>query len=253
MERKNLRGGFESLGPGSHICSIYSKREEKLSTISTFMEIGQERNEKCLYIYDEDSKEDIVKEFRRSGFEIDSLIDSGQFEFLTDRESYLKDGCFEPEGMFKLLSKAEDEALEQGFSGLRASGEMEWFFNQAPGAERLMDYESKLNEFVRSKEIVLLCQYDERRFSPEELIDVIHTHPRIVIHEYLYENYYYMPPEVFAKVVKGEVDEDYYREIKSNLIEEASLPAVKMETEEEGDESINDLLETVEKLEQTTR
>ena len=248
MKRKNLREGFESLNLGSHVCCIYGNKEEKLSMLVEFMEIGLERNEKCLYVFDECSKEKLVERFKERGLEIDRLMDSGKFEFLTKRETYLKDGYFSPDKMFELLQDEQEKALDQGFSGLRATGEMTWFFTDTPGVEKLMEYESRLNEFIQGKETVILCQYNENKFSADKLLDVIHTHPKVVINDFMYENHYYMPVDIFHSMLKGEVDEESYEKIKRDLIEEARLTGVERSSEKKG-ESLSDLLQTLEKLE----
>ncbi len=249
LQNKKFRKSFEKLDHGSHICCIYSG-EEKLTALASFMEIGLERNEKCLYIFDDRDKENIIGKFRDEGIDIDEALNSGQFEFLTKRESYLTDGYFEPEKMFQLLSKAKEEALSQGYTGLRGTGEMTWFFSNTPGVERLMEYESKLNEFLQGQEMVILCQYNENKFSPEILLDVIYTHPKVIVNDYLYENHYYMPIDVFATVVKREVDEDYYQKIKNNLVEEAQLTGIERKIEGE-EETLHSLLQTLEKIEKS--
>jgi PAS domain S-box-containing protein len=40
-----------------------------------------------------------------------------------------------------------------------------------------------------------LCQYDRRRFEPDILLEVLHTHPIVVNGTDVYENSYYLPPE----------------------------------------------------------
>ena len=249
-EQKNLKEGFKNLGLGSHVCSIYSSKEEQLSQIESFVEHGLKKNEKVLYVYDERTKKEIIERFKSAGIDIENRLETGQFEFLSRNESYLKDGHFDPEIMFELISEAKEKALDEGYDSLRGVGEMTWFFKESPSVGKLMEYESKLNEFLQGKKITILCQYNEDKFSSENLIDVIHTHPKVAINNSLLENHYYIPAEVFSARIKGEVDKDYYEKIKNNLTDGADFMRTN-EKATKSDETLQSLLQTLDKLEKT--
>jgi len=58
---ENLKSRLEDQDLGTHICCIYRNKEEQLSALSSFMSLGIERNEKCLYIFDDRTKEEVVE------------------------------------------------------------------------------------------------------------------------------------------------------------------------------------------------
>jgi hypothetical protein len=58
---------------------------------------------------------------------------------------------------------------------------MSWALGRLPGTDRLVEYESRLEEFVPGSKTLAVCQYDRRRFDAELLLDVIHTHPVVVV------------------------------------------------------------------------
>lgn len=62
---------------------------------------------------------------------------------------------------------------------------------------RLIEYECMVNRFMAGHDIAGLCQYNRRRFRPETLMQVIHTHPRLVFRGDVCENPYYIAPEIF--------------------------------------------------------
>ena len=250
-EKRNLREGFRNLGLGSHVCSIYSDKEEQLSQVEAFIEFGLRKNQKVLYIYDERTKKEIIERLKKANIDIQKLIESGQFKFSTKRESYLKNEKFDPQRMFKLISKAEKKALSEGYSGLRGIGEMTWFFGKNPRVEKLMEYESKLSDFIHERKTTILCQYNEKKFSGENLVDVIHTHPKVAIGNSLIENHYYMPAEVFSTRIKGEVDRGYYEKVKENLVKK-EVPSENEKISKSSEEDLKSLLQTLEKIEKTT-
>lgn len=214
----------------NHICSIYRTRDEQFSVIVPFMLAGLRNNEKCIYIADEDSKEVIIGHFEKAevgaGSEAaDSMV------FLTREDAYLKDGSFDPDRMIDLLRDTEKQALDQGYNGVRVAGEMTWIFTKLPGVQRLIEYEANLNHFLPESKCKAVCQYDENRFSPDVLLEVLHTHPLIGLHGKVYENPYFIPPDLFLARLRGNVAAWMYEKAKDDIIQRAELEREKTRTQ----------------------
>jgi hypothetical protein len=62
-------------------------------------------------------------------------------------------------------------ALNDGFTGLRACGDMSWLLQQPDGADDAIEYEALLNQFFRGVRAAGMCQYDTRRLPP----DLVHN------------------------------------------------------------------------------
>ncbi len=212
-----MRFQLKSLKPGDHLSFIYRTKDEKFSFIIPFILQGLKNNEKCLYIADESTREEIIDAFRKY-VDIDSYLNSGQFVVLMSEEAYLKNGYFDPDRMIQLLREAEKEAIKEGYSGLRGTGEMTWFFTELPGVEKLIEYEAKLNEFFPKSKCIAVCQYNENKFDTEMLIDVILTHPKVVIQDSVCENPYYMPPNIFLARIKRELSKEIYEKLKNEIL-----------------------------------
>ncbi len=183
------------------------------------MIIGLENNEKCFYIVDERTKNEIIDAFKKANIDIEKYIKSKQFVFLTKRQAYLKNGYFDPDGMIKLLRKTERLALKEGYKGLRATGEMSWTFTKLPGVERFIEYEAKLNNFYPKSKCIGVCQYNEKKFNAEILLDVIHTHPITVIHRSICENPYFIPCDEFLARIEGKIPRGIYNRVKNDILE----------------------------------
>lgn len=182
---------------GYHVCSIYKNKEEQFEELVHFLEDGLKANEKCLYIVDDNTKEEVITEFKKRGFGVQKHIDSGQFVFLTKNESYVKDGDFDPDAMITILKKNEADALQKGYAGLRVTGEMTWVLGSETYERKVIEYENKLNTVIPNSKISAICQYNENKFNQKTLIDVIQSHPFLIIYGKKYENkYFYNPPSV---------------------------------------------------------
>jgi hypothetical protein len=136
-----------------------------------------------------------------AGIEVDALIERRQLVILTAKEAYLKEGSFEPDRMIELLKDETDKALADGYAAMRATGEMTWALAGEPGSELLVEYESRLNELFSNTKCIAVCQYDRRKFDAEMLLDILHTHPKVLFGKDGYDNshMYYVPPEAFRE------------------------------------------------------
>ncbi|TAM45864.1 MAG: PAS domain S-box protein [Acidobacteria bacterium] len=188
---------FPDLKPGDHLCCIYQSEEEHRAVLAPYLNQGLERREKVLYIVDAHTGDAILGYLRERGVAVDTFLASGQLAILTRKDAYLREGRFDPEHMIALLASETDRARTEGWSALRVTGEMTWALRGEPGSERLIEYESRLNDFFPGSACLAICQYDRRRFSPEVLLDVLHTHPYVLLGTKLYDNFYYLPPSAF--------------------------------------------------------
>lgn len=187
--------------PGDHYCGIYRTDDDHRAIVIDFVRDGVARGEKMIYIVNIQSAEQLRTTLAEAGIDVDSLVQKGQLVILTAKDAYLKEGQFEPDKMIGLLREAVDQALAEGYTALRATGEMTWALAGEPGSERLVEYESLLNHFFPDSKCYAVCQYDRRRFDSEMLLDILHTHPKVLFGKQGFDNsrMYYVPPELFLE------------------------------------------------------
>jgi len=78
---------------------------------------------------------------------------------------------------------------------------MTWALREMPGTDELMEYESRVNVFTRDHDCTLMCVYDVNRFSGKAVMDVLATHPMVVMGDRIYENPYYVDPAEYLKTL----------------------------------------------------
>jgi signal transduction histidine kinase len=202
-----------ALGPHEHLCLIYNTQEEQFAAALPFLRVGLERRERCLYVADENRADAVLQALRKSGTDVDRYLRSGQIIMPGKQETYLKQGSFDPDWMIRFLSQITQEASDGKFSGLRTIlGEMTWALDEDLAPASLIEYEAKLNLFVRDNNVRLLCQYNRNRFSPELILNVIRTHPVVVYGGITCENPYYVPPDEFLKPNQASREVERYLE-----------------------------------------
>ncbi len=189
-------GSISALRLGDHLCIIYHTDEEHRTILTEYLQEGLDAGERVVYIVDARTAQVIRGYLRDAGVNVAAAEERNQLVFLTHDDAYMRQGVFDPQAMLALLREETKRALEEGFTGLRVTGEMTWALRGRPGSERLIEYETLLNEFFPGSKATGLCQYDARRFSPDILLELLRTHPIAVVGTRLYENIYYIPPEV---------------------------------------------------------
>ena len=182
------------LQPGDHLCCIYETEKEHRNVLTSYIRRGLEKDQKVIYIVDANTAEEILSYLRQIDYPPEPYLESGQLVLLTQDQSYVRGGTFDPDAMIDLLEEETEKALAKGYSALRVTGEMTWALRGHPGSDRLMEYENKLNQFFPNHQALGLCQYDRTRFDAELLLGVLRTHPIAVIGEETYENFHYIPP-----------------------------------------------------------
>jgi hypothetical protein len=190
-----LLTALEQLAPRDHLCSIYESSEEHLAVAIPFIRIGLDRGEKCIYIADDGTEAVVRDAMYAEGIDVERAIATDSLVLETKEAAYLKHGYFDPEWMFTFWADATAEAMSQGFSALRATGETEWVLRGAPGLERWVEYESRLMHTLAQHNCSALCQYNRQLFPPELVLDVIRTHPTVIYRGVVCRNMYRVPPD----------------------------------------------------------
>ncbi|HEX2868147.1 MAG TPA: MEDS domain-containing protein [Ignavibacteriales bacterium] len=180
-----------------HTCSIYETRDEQFAVIAPFIRYGLENNEKCIYVADENTAEEVFELLEKDIPDLKCYMEKNAFSILGKKEVYLKTGSFSPELVIEAIKENVSTAKLQGFKAFRVTGEMTWALSGDPGTERLMEYESQVNRLYEELDAVAVCQYNRNRFSSGMIRHILYTHPVIIYKGAVCRNYKYIPPEEY--------------------------------------------------------
>jgi hypothetical protein len=199
MAQQDILPSIAHMHAGDHYCGIYRTDEDHRALVIDFVRDGLRRNEKMFYIVNIQTAAQLKSLLGQAGIDVEPLVEKGQLVIVTAKEAYLRDGQFEPDRMIQLLREETEKALAEGYAAMRATGEMTWALAGEPGSERLVEYESLLNNFFPGSKCYAVCQYDRRRFDAEMLLDILCSHPKVLYGRDGFDNsrHYYVPPETF--------------------------------------------------------
>ncbi|MGD9526492.1 MEDS domain-containing protein [Pseudonocardia sp.] len=199
MQQRSIDLGIPGvhLVPGDHICAFYPGLTERDEIVIPYLDEGLRAGDKCICVVDGTAPEVILTALADLGVDVDPCLERGQLEVQQSQETYLSGGGFSTPTMIDFWEDSIGGALSGEFSFARAVGEMTWALRQAPGVEELIEYESRLNRYLPRYPQVILCLYELDRFSGEVLVDVLKTHPKVLLGGMLLQNPYYLEPDEF--------------------------------------------------------
>jgi hypothetical protein len=187
-----------NLAPGDHICALYMGAAERDAILLPYLQAGLRSGDKCICVVDQDDTEGVRTGISDSA-DIDASIESGQLQMHTSSETYLacgEDG-FTTEDMIKFWEDSVGRAMSGNFRFARVAGEMSWALRDLPGLDELTRYESEFNRYVVRYPQLGLCLYDLERFGGGILVDVLKTHPKILLGGMVLDNPHYLTPDEF--------------------------------------------------------
>jgi DNA-binding CsgD family transcriptional regulator len=179
--------GLHEVGPGTHICALYSSQAERDNLLFPFLRAGIREGDKCLCLID-DPEPAVVRdqvERQQNGHQ---QRRSEQLDIDRTSDVYLHAGRFSVDHMVSFLAGSLNRAAESDFPLLRAAGEMSWMLPQPGAAEDFFVYESAVTKIVEDQPAVFMCMYDLQRFGVSMLVDVLKTHAMVLLEGMVLEN-----------------------------------------------------------------
>src|ERR1700730_2194230 len=172
------RTGLVVLGDlpwGTHLCHFYKTQADLLDTLVPYFKAGLEAKERCLWIVHEPLTEAKARRSLRQAVpESDRYLADGSLEILSSRESYLKGGTFSLKRVMRMWNDKLEDALAQGYVGLRVTGGTAWL--ERKQWSRFSEYEATLNELLTQTPMLALCSYRLSMCGSADVLDVARNH-----------------------------------------------------------------------------
>jgi two-component sensor histidine kinase/PAS domain-containing protein len=160
---------------GSHFAHLFRSAEDLRDTLVPYFKAGLENNERCLWVADEPFFAEEARCMLRAALpDLDNRERSGQIEIVNAHEWYSADEKLDPAGLVAGLLTLEQEALGQGYAGLRTNGNCAWVGHDQ--WTEFLDYEMGVQDLVRGRRMICLCSYCSSDLSADSQLDVIERH-----------------------------------------------------------------------------
>jgi hypothetical protein len=179
-----------------HICAFFHSQEEQNEVLMPFFKEAIDRGEKVFHIVDSRQRTQHLCACGQHGIQVEEAEKTGQLEVRVWEDAYLKDGYFDGDRMVRILEELLTESRKK-YPRTRLMGNMEWALESLPGVPDIVEYEAKLNYVIPRFPDPVICVYDLNKHSGSVVMDILRTHPMVIVGGVLQENPLYVPPDEF--------------------------------------------------------
>lgn len=197
--RQSVKLAGSTLKHSCHACAFFHTKEEEYQVLMPFIQEGFESGDRAFHIVDPQHRAAHLERLEQAGIDTATAIAEGLLEVRDWSETYIQGKRFDQHAMIETLLKAIAPGNAPPGKMSRNIANMEWALEDLPGVHDIVEYESRLNAALPEQHDPVVCTYDLSRFDASVVIDILRTHPMVIIGGILQENPFYVP---FAEMLE---------------------------------------------------
>jgi MEDS: MEthanogen/methylotroph, DcmR Sensory domain len=203
MRTAPIRFAGSQLSEVRHVCAFFNSEDEKYRVLLPFIKDGFECGDKAVHVVNPDRRHDHLERLATAGINTRAVKESGQLDLRTNVETYLRDGRFDPDRMLEMFEQLVTDNVKEGFRLSRIVCHMDWAGDGRSHVEDLVEFESRVNDVWNRHDDAVICVYDLAKFGGDTVVDIMRTHPMIIIGSMLQQNPFFVPPSEFLHEFRG--------------------------------------------------
>jgi MEDS: MEthanogen/methylotroph, DcmR Sensory domain len=191
------------VGEFRHVCAFFSSPEEEYRLLLPFIREGLQCGDKAIHVVNPDEQDEHLARLDSAGIDQDTAVQTGQLDVLINTEAYLREGKFDQDLMLETFEQLASGNAKGGYPRSRIVCRMDWAGGDAAQLEDVIQFESRINDVWNRHDDVVICSYNLTRFGGDTLIDILRTHPMVIVGGILHQNPFYVPPALFLDERRG--------------------------------------------------
>jgi hypothetical protein len=191
------------LGGQNHVCAFFNTIDEEHRVLRSFFKEGFDHGEKAVHIVEADNREKYLKGLAEADINVQEVMETGLLEVLPWTDMYVRDHWFDQDAMLATVETLIQSGAAAGYARTRLVGHhMDWLFLDKPAVNNLLEYEARLNGVLSKYNDLVICNYDLSKVGASVAIDIMRTHPLVIIGGLLRENPFFVPPDQFLEEMR---------------------------------------------------
>jgi hypothetical protein len=183
-----------------HVCAFFANDDEEYRVLLPFIREGLSRGDKTVNVVNPEAREDHLQRLTQAGIDSAAPLESGQLQIRINTEVYLRDGRFDQDRMLAAFEEMANSARTvEGYPMSRIVCRMDWASGDQSRIDDVIEFESRVNEVWRRYDDAVICTYHLGQLSGDAVIDIMRTHPMVIIGGHLQQNPFFTPPEEFLR------------------------------------------------------
>jgi hypothetical protein len=179
-----------------HVCAFFNSDDEEYRVLLPFIKDGFQCGHKAIHVVNPNQRQDHLQRLAAAGIDTDAAEQSEQLEVRVNTDVYLPDGRFDADRMIAVFEQLASNA-SGAYPMSRICCRMDWAVEGQSRLDDVIEFESRVNDVWRHHEDAVICTYHLGQFRGDEVVDIMRTHPMVVIGETLQQNPFYIPPGEF--------------------------------------------------------
>lgn len=185
-----------------HVSAFFHNKDEEFRMLVPFILEGLAAGEKAIHIVQNDLRERYRRRMTEAGVDIDAVERSGQLEVISF-PTFPQRGIINHHEAIELIDHLLHASVERGYRRTRVVGEMDWVVEDEIRDDELIALEARLDEVYMRYDVWVICAYDLSHFSGAVVIDILRTHPAVMVGGILQNNPFYVPPAQMLEELRG--------------------------------------------------
>ncbi len=191
------------LGEQNHVCAFFNTIDEEQRVLRSFFKDGFDHGEKAIHIVESENREEYLKGLAKTGINVEEVMEAGRLEVLPWTDMYVRNHRFDQDAMLATVESLIQSGAAAGYARTRLVGHhMDWLFFDKPAVNNLLEYEARLNGVLSKYNDLVICNYDLSKIGASVAIDIMRTHPLVIIGGLLRENPFFVPPDQFLEEMR---------------------------------------------------
>lgn len=183
-----------------HVCAFFANDNEEYRVLLPFIREGFACGDRAVHIINPDQHEEHLQRLVAEGIDTTAYQQSGQLDVQNNTEAYLRDGHFDQDRMLAAFEEMVRNGRAVAGSPLtRIVCRMDWASGNHVRIEDVIEFESRVNDVWSRYDDAVVCTYRLSMLSSDAVIDIMRTHPMVIIGGYLQQNPFFTGPEEFLR------------------------------------------------------
>jgi len=182
-----------------HVCAFFNSEEEEYRVLLPFIKDGFECGHKAVHVVNPEQRSEHLRRLDAAGIDHAAAEGRGQFDLRINSEIYLHDGRFDQDRMLEAFEQIASGNAPGGFPLSRIVCRMDWAAEGKTYINDLIEFESRVNDVWEHHDDAVICTYHLDQFGGDTVIDIMRTHPMIILGGILQRNPFFVPPGEFLR------------------------------------------------------
>jgi hypothetical protein len=187
------------LGETRHVCAFFNSDEEEYRVLLPFIKDGLKSGDKAVHVLNPEQRQDHVQRLVAAGIDPAAAEGSGQLELRTNTEVYLPNGRFDQDRMLAVFEQLASGNAPGGFPLSRICCRMDWAVEDRSHVDDVIEFEARVNDVWLHHDDAVICTYHLGQFGGDAVIDIMRTHPMVIVGGILQHNPFFVPPDEFLR------------------------------------------------------